>query len=257
MTFRFEKYQTHYFPFVFVPSTLLGEALKKFLQADIFLVTDSMTLRAHKAILFPLLPTLSSFSCSSCQAHDPLVLLLPGADPRLLQVALEHAYTRNSAGNLEVQLGLVFNVTCHLCRQRFPSEGDLEAHHCMMKPNFTCNLCGKLIYSSTELDSHICANLVDGNEPIHIYETATNVNGYQKEKSIDTKIPIEFIPAKDSQEIERDEPTMIANKEEKPEELDLSTSRVVSSKNTDKEFCHKDANDKVSDGNPRQFDKQR
>ena len=28
MTFRFEKYQTHYFPFVFVPSTLLGEALE-------------------------------------------------------------------------------------------------------------------------------------------------------------------------------------------------------------------------------------
>ena len=84
-----------------------------------------MTLRAHKAILFPLLPILSSFSCSSCQAHDPLVLLLPGADPRLLQVALEHAYTHNSAGNLEVQLGLVFNVTCHLCGQKFPSESDL------------------------------------------------------------------------------------------------------------------------------------
>ena len=215
-----------------------------------------MTLRAHKAILFPLLPTLSSFSCSSCQAHDPLVLLLPGADPRLLQVALEHAYTHNSAGNLEVQLGLVFNVTCHLCRHNFPSESDLETHHCMMKPNFTCNLCGKLIHSSSELDSHICANLVEGNEPIHIYKTATNVNGHQKEERINTKAPIEFIPAKDRQEIERDEPTIMANKEERPEELDLSASIVVS-KDNDKQFCHKEANDKVSDDNPRKFDKER
>ena len=126
-----------------------------------------------------------------------------------------------------------------------------------MKPNFTCNLCGKLIHSSSELDSHICANLVEGNEQIHIYKTATNVNGHQKEEGINTKAPIEFIPAKDRQEIERDEPTIMANKEERPEELDLSASTVISSKDNDKQFCHKEANDKVSDDNPRQFDKER
>ena len=32
---------------------------------------------------------------------------------------------------------------------------------------------------------------------------------------------------------------------------------IFDSVNTDNEFYHKDANDKVSDGNPRQFDKQR
>ena len=126
-----------------------------------------------------------------------------------------------------------------------------------MKPNFTCNLCGKLIYSSTELDSHICANLVDGNEPIHIYKTATNEDGHKKEEGLNTKVPIHFVPAKDRQEIERDEPTIMANKEERPEQLDLSASTVVSPKDNDKQFCHKEANDKVSDGNPRQFDKER
>ena len=92
------------------------------------------------------------------QGHEPLLLLVPGADPDRLQKALERSYTQNSAGNLETLLGLVLDLPCNHCDQRFQSYGDLEAHNCTKRPNFSCNLCGKLIHSSSELESHICVN---------------------------------------------------------------------------------------------------
>ena len=92
------------------------------------------------------------------QGHEPLVLLVPGANPDLLQQALERAYTQNSAGNLETLLGLVLDLPCNHCDQRFQSYNDIEAHNCKKRPNFSCNICGKLINSSSQLESHICAN---------------------------------------------------------------------------------------------------
>ena len=125
-------------------------------QADIFFVTDSATLHAHKAILLPLLPSLASLSCPSCHDHQPLVLLLPGVNAHLLQSALELAYRQNQVGNLESIIGLVMDLPCNHCDHHFESNSEMETHICEKRPDFTCNLCGTLIISSNGLSGHVC-----------------------------------------------------------------------------------------------------
>ena len=142
-------------------------------QADIFFVTASVTLHAHKAFLLPLLPSLASISCISCPAHQPLVLLLPGADAQLLQVALDRAYRQNQVGNLANILGLVLDLPCNNCDQQFESKSEMKAHICEKKPNFTCNLCGTMIQPNNGLNGHYCESVdVDGDSSkVHTEES--------------------------------------------------------------------------------------
>ena len=162
-------------------------------QADIFFVTDSATLHAHKAFLLHLLPSLASISCLSCHPHEPLVLLLPGVNAQLLQSTLEQAYRQNQVGNLENILGLVMDLPCNHCDQHFESDSEMEEHICEKRPNFTCNLCGTIIQSSNRLSGHLCDNR-------------------SKLDSEELKIQLE------SQELETEEAIVIPTKQE-PSEL--------------------------------------
>ena len=53
MTLRFEKYQTHYFPFVFVPYTLIGEALKNSYFWRQLLIFEDKSLKLGQEVKAP------------------------------------------------------------------------------------------------------------------------------------------------------------------------------------------------------------
>ena len=75
-------------------------------QADVTFVTNSATLSAHRALLLPLLPSLSSLLCFSCSPHDPLLLLLPDASSSALSSALGTLYKTRRPDELAELLGL-------------------------------------------------------------------------------------------------------------------------------------------------------
>ena len=164
-------------------------------------MTDSATLHGHKAFLLPLLPSLASISsCLSCHPHQPLVLLLPGADARLLQAALERAYRQNQVGNLESIIGLVLDLPCNHCDQHFDSNSEVEAHICEKRPNFTCNLCGKLIQSSNGLSGHLCNKYGSGDSSKRQREELTNSFESQ---SLETEEASELTAKQDTKELKR------------------------------------------------------
>ena len=76
-------------------------------HSDLLMVTSSLTLYCHRALLLPLLPTLAPLLCPSCPPHDPLVLLLPLTPASTLQGALHHLYLEEDPGPLARVLGLV------------------------------------------------------------------------------------------------------------------------------------------------------
>ena len=73
---------------------------------DVTLVTSSLSLYAHKAVLLSRLPSLSSLLCPSCSPHDPLLLLLPDTPAPALTSALEQLYTCSQVEELEDIFGL-------------------------------------------------------------------------------------------------------------------------------------------------------
>ena len=75
-------------------------------QCDITLVTPSLSLHAHKALLIPLLPSLLPLLCSSCSHHDPIVLLLPHSSSSSLTLALKSLYIQGDPTLLAKELGL-------------------------------------------------------------------------------------------------------------------------------------------------------
>ena len=158
-------------------------------------MTASVTLHAHKAFLLPLLPSLASISCISCPAHQPLVLLLPGADAQLLQVALDRAYRQNQVGNLANILGLVLDLPCNNCDQHFESKSEMKAHICEKRPNFTCNLCGTIFQPNNGLNGHYCESVdVDGDSSkVHTEES----------QALDSEEPIALSTKQESTELKR------------------------------------------------------
>ena len=87
-------------------SSLSSLLLHSTSQCDITLVTPSLSLQAHKALLLPLLPSLLPLLCSSCSPHDPLVLLLPHTSSTSLAWALESLYLQGDSTLLARELGL-------------------------------------------------------------------------------------------------------------------------------------------------------
>ena len=75
-------------------------------QGDITLVTPSLTLTAHRALLLPHLPALAALLCPSCSPHDPLLLLLPQTPAPALTSALEQLYRAGEVAPLAALLGL-------------------------------------------------------------------------------------------------------------------------------------------------------
>ena len=87
-------------------SSLSSSLLTSPSHSDVTLVTPSLSLQAHKALLLSRLPSLSSLICPSCSPHSPLLLLLPDTQAYSLTSALEELYTTGQAKQLEDILGL-------------------------------------------------------------------------------------------------------------------------------------------------------
>ena len=87
-------------------SSLSSLLLHSSSQCDITLVTPSISLQAHKALLLPLLPSLLPLLCSSCSPHDPLVLVLPHSSSSSLTLALKSLYIQGDPAPLARELGL-------------------------------------------------------------------------------------------------------------------------------------------------------
>merc|ERR1719319_1671510 len=145
-------------------SLLSSSLLSSPLHPDVTLVTPSLPLHTHRALLLPLLPSLSTLLCSSCSPHDPLTLLLPSSSSTNLASALSTLYKTGRAEELAQELGLGEQLVVAETR----NTGETRAQDVQFTSHKSKNTC-EVIYESSSF--HLESEDTDLNKPSEILPT--------------------------------------------------------------------------------------